>query len=156
MQGRNGRAFVARPSGRSGLGLEAARSVRRGDRRAGARRHQLEGVALVVGGAGACAGRAGARIAVVLAFERDAEAGLDLAGLHLHGVLGLDFLLLRRKFLRIRGSNGERAEGGSEGASDQLGHQTIGHIDSPKSSASASLAAGGMAAVSARLLGGSL
>lgn len=58
--------------------------------RAGACGDQLEGVALIVDGARSCAGGAGPGVAVILSFESDPVALLELAGVErLHRLLPL-------------------------------------------------------------------
>src|SRR5580658_141078 len=78
------------------LGSEAAVTFRRRDRGAGSLGHKFEGIALVIHRAGACAGGAGPRKAIVVTLECRAETGLDLAGLDLGCVTGPDLRLFGR------------------------------------------------------------
>src|SRR5258708_25736347 len=92
--------------------LERARAVRGLDGRAGAVRHILPGVALVIGTRGAGAGGAGAGRAVIVALQRDAVA-------FVHGGL--------RRFWRGECRGGDHGEGGGEGAGDGgVGEEVLG------------------------------
>src|SRR5689334_14407490 len=82
-------------------------AIRQLDAGAGATLHELPGVALEIHGRSPLAGRAGARGAVVLAFQRDAKALLLVRG---HGGIGFR--------LGQGASGGNRCKRSRDGASE--------------------------------------